>query len=401
MPADPSPEIAQLIARAAGRKPYVFVVMPFGSKAWVFERIAKVVEESIGFSCIRADDIRGAGFDLLNKIHAAIERSELVIAEISQVNANVFYEVGYGAGIGKPILLVAERTALIPTDLKGRELILYSEDRGGIETFCRELEGHLRQRVVTQVAILRDMLVAEIPRPVYILASPRHPGPESRITGHTRERRTFGDNLGIVRLLSAFGAIFGDTSSVELVGAQYCADDLETDDINLFLIGSEKVNPMSGRMLSRIQTHGRIRWRFGPADSGERTGDYACALYRQDGNWEYEVHGRKDFWKGEEVHVEDHGLIVRGPHPDAGRHKRMVTILAAAHSLGTAAACYAATDTNLIREIAANIKIAERDRAFWVLVHGIASTKDGLLDLGSVRILETGYCSKALAAMAQ
>jgi hypothetical protein len=85
-------EIAALIARAAGQRPYVFVAMPFGSKALIFERISKVVEESIGFGCLRADDIRGSGFDLLNKIHAAIERSELVIAELSEPNANVFYE---------------------------------------------------------------------------------------------------------------------------------------------------------------------------------------------------------------------------------------------------------------------------------------------------------------------
>ena len=178
MQPDPSPEIAQLIAHAAGHRPFVFVVMPFGSKRLVFERIVNVVEKATGFTCIRADDIRGAGFNLLNKIHAAIERSELIIAEISQPNANVFYELGYAAGIQKPILLVADRMAQIPTDLKRRELILYSDDRG-FDAFCLELEIHLKQRIVTQVAVLRDMLIAERPRPVYILASPRLPGPEA------------------------------------------------------------------------------------------------------------------------------------------------------------------------------------------------------------------------------
>src|SRR5436190_1443576 len=99
MPADISLELAELIGQATRRKPYVFVVMPFGSKSWLFERIARTVDQCAGLSCIRADDIPGAGFDLLNKIHAAIERSDLTIAEISVSNANVFYEVGYAAGI--------------------------------------------------------------------------------------------------------------------------------------------------------------------------------------------------------------------------------------------------------------------------------------------------------------
>jgi hypothetical protein len=178
---------------------------------------------------------------------------------------------------------------------------------------------------------------------------------------------------------------------VELVSAQYCAAELESDDINLILIGSDKVNPITGRMLKKLQKRGAVRWRFGPANCAGDVGDYANALYRQQGNWEYEIYGRKDLWRGDDVHVEDHGLIVRGPHPD-GHAGRIVTILAGAHSLGTAAACFAATDPQLVRVIAdRGIDLASRDRAFWALVHGIASSKDGLLDLDAVHVLDAAY----------
>jgi len=367
--------------------------MPFGSRSWLLERIGKAANQEAGLSCIRADDIPGAGFDLLNKVHAAIDRSELVIAEISDQNPNVFYEVGYAVGIQKPILLIGQRGAVVPTDLRGRELILYSEDKVGLETFSYDLALHLRQRVGTQVALLRDMLVSERPRPAYILASPRNPDPDSRITGRIKERRTFGDNLGIVRLLSTFGAIFGETGGVELVAPQYCVQELATDDINLYLIGSRKTNPIAGAMLDSLQDESLPRWRFGAAAGFEEVGDYPNSLYRIDQAGECEMQGRKDMWRGEEVHVEDHGLIVRGPHPS--HPSRMVMVMAGAHRLGTAAACFAATDSALIRQIVAKgIDIARRDQTFWVHVRGTASTKDRLLDLERVCVLEAGVCNR-------
>jgi hypothetical protein len=393
MPADSSPELTRLIAQAAKSKPFAFLVMPFGSKSWLVERIARVVDQCAGLSCLRADDIPGAGLDLLNKVHFAIERSELVIAEISEINANVFYEVGYAAGIQKPILLIADRRAPIPTDLRGRELILYSDDRHGLDAFSSELALHVRERVATEVALLSDMLMAERPRPVYILASPRqNPGPDSRSTGHTRERRTFGDNVGIVRLLAAFGMMFGDTSAVELVSAQYCADEIETADLNLFLIGSKKNNPICGRLMEALQVGSDVSWRFSGANGAPETGDYPVSLFRKCAGLEYEIHGRKDLWRGNQVHVEDHGLVLRGPHPY--HQGRLITIMAGAHSLGTAAACVAATHTPVIRAIVEKgIDIAKREQAFWALVHGTASSKDGLLDLDSVSVLQAGVCA--------
>jgi hypothetical protein len=338
--------------------------------------------------------------DLLNKVHAAIERSELVIAEISQINANVFYEVGYAAGIQKPILLIADRSAPIPTDLRGRELILYSDDRRGLDVFSSELALHIKERVATEVALLSDMLMAERPRPVYILASPRHPGPDSQIVGHTRERRTFGDNIGIVRLLAAFGMIFGDTSGVELVSAQYCAEEVETADLNLFLIGSKKTNPICGRMMDALQAGSQVNWRFGGADGAPEIGDYPVSLFRKCTGLEYEIYGRKDLWRGDKVHVEDYGLVIRGPHPN--HQGRLITIMAGAHSLGTAAACVAATHTPVIRAITEKgIDITKREQTFWALVHGTASLKDGLLDLDTISVLQAGVCGTSGAAAAE
>src|SRR5262249_14159051 len=138
--------IGEAIASATKGRPYVFLLMPFGSRTWVFDMLRRIVRTVTGHACIRADDIKTAGFDLLEKIHAAIERADLVVAEISDPNANVFYELGYTVGSKKPALLLAQRQVDIPADMRGIELIQYDDTRGGIVKFKKTLSEHLQLR---------------------------------------------------------------------------------------------------------------------------------------------------------------------------------------------------------------------------------------------------------------
>jgi len=92
------------------------------------------------------------------------------------------------------------------------------------------------------------------------------------------------------------------------------------------------------------------------------------------------------------IHSQDYGIIVRGPHPNC--RGRMVLIMAGAHSLGTGAACLAATRSMLIRQIKDalpdTVDFADKSRTIWVLVKGISSERDRLLDESGVSVLEAG-----------
>jgi len=380
-----------------GGAAYVFVIRSFDSRGdEMYGRIRSVVWEEVQLKCIDAGAVPGAGHDLLAKVHLLIERAELVIAEISTNSANVFYEVGYAAAAGKPMLLVAEKDARIPANLAGRLLITHDKSTQGMQEFEHQLREHLQVRVNSQLALLRDMLQAEVPQPAYIVASPKYPGPDSRIRGQVYDERTFGDNLGILGLISAFGLMLGEGEGVELISAQHSPPDLEHRPWSLYLIGSRKVNPASGAMLECVQGGREPNWYLGPACGEEEQDDWKVSLYRTSDGQRTEMPGKRGEHGPERgvVHLMDYGIVVRGPHPK--HRERLVTIMAGPHSLGTGAACLAATRTPHIQEIAKLLKdqcdvhLADKQRTFWALVRGEASQADKHLDVEGVRVVEVG-----------
>src|SRR4051812_18073628 len=113
--------------------PFVFMIMAYDVLWDFYKGVKAAVEAETGLKCLRADDVKSSGHDLLEKIHLLIDRAELVIAEISVPSENVFYEVGYALGKGKELLLLGPEGCEPPTDLKGRELIRHGQGRGQAE----------------------------------------------------------------------------------------------------------------------------------------------------------------------------------------------------------------------------------------------------------------------------
>lgn len=55
---------------------------------------------------------------ILDRIYNQIARADLIIADMSGRNPNVFYEVGYAHALNKPTILITKSAADIPFDLK-------------------------------------------------------------------------------------------------------------------------------------------------------------------------------------------------------------------------------------------------------------------------------------------
>ena len=64
---------------------------------------------------------------MLDKIYKEIEKADFIIADLSDKNPNVFYELGYAHALGKLCILITKDAENIPFDLKHRRHIVYGE----------------------------------------------------------------------------------------------------------------------------------------------------------------------------------------------------------------------------------------------------------------------------------
>ncbi|MBQ8374496.1 MAG: hypothetical protein IJX98_02845 [Clostridia bacterium] len=101
-----------------------FVISPIGAEGSatranadkLFKHIIKPVCESCGFLPIRVDQLDDAN-SITQTIIAYLESSDLVIADISEHNPNVFYEMGYRARTNKPMIHLKRIGEAVPFDV--------------------------------------------------------------------------------------------------------------------------------------------------------------------------------------------------------------------------------------------------------------------------------------------
>jgi hypothetical protein len=97
-----------------------------------------------GLEVFRGSDIYKPGIILEDIVRDIIE-SEVIIAEITSSNANVFYELGYAHALGKQTILLADRaSAMLPFDIRGYRVIFYGNTIKGKPEVERKLEAHLK-----------------------------------------------------------------------------------------------------------------------------------------------------------------------------------------------------------------------------------------------------------------
>lgn len=119
-----------------------FILMPF-REDWS-ERIWRIVHDILkgyGLEGIRADNMYGQ--DVMEDIWTGINSSEVVIADASKRNPNVFYELGIVHTIGKKAILLAQSAKDIPFDLKRLRHIIYKDNADGYEVLRKEIPASL------------------------------------------------------------------------------------------------------------------------------------------------------------------------------------------------------------------------------------------------------------------
>jgi hypothetical protein len=139
-----SGEVAFVDVRMLRQRPEAFVVMQF-EKPYddLYNDVIVPTCAGLGFDARRADDVYSPGI-ILQDIVIGLVRASVVVAEITPVNANVFYELGYAHAIGKPTILLAQRGRSLPFDVSGYRCIFYDNTIGGKAVVQDSLTRHLQ-----------------------------------------------------------------------------------------------------------------------------------------------------------------------------------------------------------------------------------------------------------------
>ncbi|HET6763746.1 MAG TPA: hypothetical protein VFH27_08735 [Longimicrobiaceae bacterium] len=121
-------------------KPFVFVIMPFADEFKErYELGIRAACIEAGAHCERVDE-QLFEESITERIYNQISKADIIVAELTGRNANVFYETGYAHALGKRTLLLANSVDDMPFDTRQLPHIVYN---GDVMELKRQLLGKL------------------------------------------------------------------------------------------------------------------------------------------------------------------------------------------------------------------------------------------------------------------
>jgi hypothetical protein len=134
--------------RGSAAKRHVFVAMPFAQEFDdLYHYGIQGGVNAAGYLCERADLAAFTG-DVIAFVKDRISTADLVVADLSAANPNVYLEVGYAWGKGVPTVLIARNEDELKFDVRGQRCLIYKN--------IRDLETRLR----TELAALSGAATA-------------------------------------------------------------------------------------------------------------------------------------------------------------------------------------------------------------------------------------------------
>jgi hypothetical protein len=129
-----------------------FIISPIGSKDTEtrlhFDQVKRHIIDPIatkkGYLTTRADEIPKPG-TITKQIITHLNDADLVFADLTEKNPNVFYELAVRHAVGKPVILMGAIGDIIPFDLAAQRVIFYDRDPDNMETARRKLSEQIEE----------------------------------------------------------------------------------------------------------------------------------------------------------------------------------------------------------------------------------------------------------------
>ena len=142
-----------------------FVIAPIGEDGSptrvrsnkVMKYLIKPVVESLGYAAARGDEINKVGY-ITSEVINRIINDDLVIADLTDLNPNVFYELAVRHAIRKPFVQLIDHTQNLPFDVHGMRTIAVDLDPEALDRAKEQLREAIEwldqnmDRVVTPIS---------------------------------------------------------------------------------------------------------------------------------------------------------------------------------------------------------------------------------------------------------
>ncbi|UCE08082.1 MAG: SUMF1/EgtB/PvdO family nonheme iron enzyme, partial [bacterium] len=127
----------------AKKRKLCFVLMPFKDEMKeVYRKAIKPACEQAGFNCLRVDELKGA-FNINRKIIQHIFTSDAIVADLTDRNPNVFYEMGVAHAIDNKTIMIIQKKDPMPFDVSTYHSIQYEQSEVGLEKLKRTISDFL------------------------------------------------------------------------------------------------------------------------------------------------------------------------------------------------------------------------------------------------------------------
>jgi SAM-dependent methyltransferase len=126
------------------KKKICFVIMPFRIELKeVYDYGIKPAIDNCEYECVRADETIGA-INITKIIIKNLFYSDIIIADLTGHNPNVFYELGIAHSIGNKTIMITQDINSIPFDIKSYRIISYDQTIEGAQRLKKNLEKEIR-----------------------------------------------------------------------------------------------------------------------------------------------------------------------------------------------------------------------------------------------------------------
>lgn len=128
--------------------PPIFVAMPFIPELDdVYHLGIRETVKKLDCSCARLDELEFVG-GILDKIYDSIASSKIIIAEVSDPNPNVYYEIGYAHALKKHVILTTKDVSTSPFDIRSLNPIIYKNIRDLRSKLYNRLKALIESEII-------------------------------------------------------------------------------------------------------------------------------------------------------------------------------------------------------------------------------------------------------------